>query len=655
MRTLHRGTVCIDRKVGRLRYFRGRVLLAAVNYLEADRDSAGTGTFSAPCSPRRRCRTHNQGSPVSAQKEILPKRPIQYGLLRQPAEDFESLVARLVRLECPTAIKLARTSDGGADMVLPADGDEGYDRCWQTKHFPAGISWAKCKDSLRAAREHWNPAHYTFVFPRELTKTEQKTFKNHFGGLDITVDYWNGDRLQGLLTGSEEGQRVARTFFDDVELDKENLQRSIEVGGRLDSPDDALDRLSNVGGFLASGDAYFSYPAVTHESDGPSPPAPSGAVMSFSSSEGQITSRIDIVPRDSEAMERYAPEFVLAASDDETGRKAREQLEAALREGKAVEIGEGLEVTPTRMPPAFQGIVGEPLTGTVQIGPAERARPQAKRWKATLTAEDMAREASVSVVLAQTPKVPDGWDDCFEGNVGGMTVTALFREFSTGGGEVRWNFHHRRDNSPVRHQLRALRFLDALGSGGEITVDGEGGRLSKSSVGADPLPSDALALIAFFEDVRTIEEWAEVQFDLPATVEAEQARSIAYLARMMRGIRLPVTWEPFDITVRDAQNLSEQGVLRIEGQSGARILGQEVKLGFVRVEMTEYEVIERAKTSDGPGMVSARVQPIGDGPGQGFESLSKAKTLTGRPPPPPPRKRGAKKHGNKKRGRRRGR
>lgn len=594
---------------------------------------------------------------MSSPRQIQPKRPTQYNLLVQPAEDFEKMIARLVLLEFPTAIKPATTSDGGADMLLPAaEGHDGYDRCWQAKHFPAGISWAKCKESLKGAREHWDPAHYTFAFPRDLTKTEQKTFRRHFGGLDIMVDYWNGDRLQGLLTGSDEGQRVARTFFDDVEMDKKNLQRSIEVGGRLDSVDDALDRLSNVGGFLASGDAYFSYPAVTHETDGPGPSAASGSVMSFSSSEGQITSRIDIVPRDAEAMERYAPEFVVAATDDETGRQAREKLEAALREGKAVEIGEGLELTPTRMPPAFQEIVGKPLTGTVQIGPAELARPEAKPWKATLTAEGGAdRRASVSVVLAQTPKVPDGWDDCFEGTVGGLTVTALFREFRTGGGEFRWNFRHRRDSSRVRAQLRALRFMQALGGGGEIIIDGEGGRLSKSRVGANPLPSDALALIAFFEDVRTIEEWADVEFDLPETVEAEQARSVAYLARMMRGVRLPVTWEPFDVTVNDLRKLSEKVVLRIEGRSGARILGQEVKLGFARVEMTEYDVIEQAKTSDGSGMVSARVQPIGDGAGQGFESLSKARTITGRPPPPPPRKRGGKKHGDKKRGRRRGR
>ena len=73
-----------------------------------------------------------------------------------------------------------------------------------------------------AARTNWNPGHYTFVFPPELNVGEQQTFDRTLRGpdADITVDYWNGEELQFRLSGSDDGQRVARTFFDDVELDR---------------------------------------------------------------------------------------------------------------------------------------------------------------------------------------------------------------------------------------------------------------------------------------------------------------------------------------------------------------------------------------------------------------------------------------------------
>ena len=68
--------------------------------------------------------------------------------------------------ELPTTV--IGTDLMGADMALPKQ-DGGYERCWQSKHFPRKIAWEKCKDSLAAAEKHWSPRHYTFCFPRNLT------------------------------------------------------------------------------------------------------------------------------------------------------------------------------------------------------------------------------------------------------------------------------------------------------------------------------------------------------------------------------------------------------------------------------------------------------------------------------------------------------
>lgn len=212
-------------------------------------------------------------SPISA------KGTTEYPLKAMPADKFDGMVARLIRLESPAAIKPAETGDGGADMALPRAGG-GYERCWQSKHFPGAINWTECDKSLAAARANWGPARYTFCFPRDLNAREQRTFDRHFRGpdMDIDVDQWNGTELQARLAGSDAGRRVARTFCDDIEVDREKTYQAIEAGGRLDTTGDALDRFSNIGRYLAGKDPFFRYPSAIHEPDGTGPgvtPGPS--------------------------------------------------------------------------------------------------------------------------------------------------------------------------------------------------------------------------------------------------------------------------------------------------------------------------------------------------------------------------------------------
>ena len=87
---------------------------------------------------------------------IRPKGPTRYDLLRMHDEDFEAMVGRLVGLEFPEAFKPANTSDGGADMVLP--NDDGYERCWQAKHYPKTISWTEAVGRSPPPRRTGSPA-----------------------------------------------------------------------------------------------------------------------------------------------------------------------------------------------------------------------------------------------------------------------------------------------------------------------------------------------------------------------------------------------------------------------------------------------------------------------------------------------------------------
>jgi hypothetical protein len=581
---------------------------------------------------------------VTDDKLILAKGATRYDLVEMPDEEFESMCARLIRLEFPAAFKPADTFDGGADMALAND-DGGYIRCWQSKRFRSNVPWTKCKKSFAAACTNWNPEHYTFCFPRELTIGEQKTFDKHFRrpATDIKVDYWNGEELQARLNGSDEGQRVARTFFDDVALDRENTYRAIEAGGRLDTPMDALDRLSNIGGFLAGKDAYFSYPSATHEAEGPSPPVTPGSVMSVGTIDRDVASRIDMVPRDEEAMERYGPRFVLQPTDSEEGMRAAERLQQALREGQAVEIEEGLDVTFTQMPPGFEDVVGQRMVGgTVQIGPARLVRPEAPPWKTRMRATTDAGTASLDVYLQQADVVPAGWDDEFAGRYGGLDVTGRFRRRGTGG-ELRWTLRYSRDDSPIREQVAALQFVKATCGTGELVLS-DVGNTGRPELRLPTEPGDflaeSLALLTFLEDVRAIEEWADVEYVLPPKVSASEARDIAHIAHIVRNRGRSIRWKHVEMTVRRpaVQPLRDGRLLRIEMKARATILGRVVALGYSRLEIADYNVATVQPAAGQPDTFHVRVEPAEGDDAPIVEQLVKHRTPTTKRPPSPPRK-----------------
>lgn len=584
---------------------------------------------------------------------MRPKGAATYDLCAMGDEEFELMNARLIRLDFPSALKPAATNDGGADMVLPKQGGH-YERCWQSKHYPDRIDWRKCKDSLMAAEKNWKPSHYTFCFPRELTIREQKTFDKHFcqPNAQILVDQWNGEELQARLIGSSEGQRVARAFFNDVELDRENVNRAIEAGARLETTEDAVDRLANIGGFLASKDAYFSYPAVTHEADGPGPPITPGSVMSVGESNGEVTSRVDVVPRDAEAMERYGPEFILQPADSAQGRAAAARLEEALRQGKPVEIGDGLDLTFTRMPPGLSPLVGQRLTGgTVRLGTPERIHLVVPAWHARLRATTDQGTASIDVVLRPTDAVPDEWDGALVGHHGAFTVTALFRKRGERG-DIRWNFSYARDSSPVRELLATLNFFKILSGTGELTISdrGQSGRPElRISTPAGNLPAGPQALLALLEDVRVIEDWADVEYTLPETITGHDAYVVATIANLVRNCGRSVKWTSMEMTVPEssADLLRKGGVLRVEQELATNLFGRLVELGYTQLDIASYTLISATPASDQADHRVVHIESKSQDGEEIFERLVKQPTPARRPPPSPRRRRS--KHDGKRR------
>jgi len=573
---------------------------------------------------------------------------VHHDLNALSSNQFEQLCFRLIRLEFSNAIKPSDVRDGGADALLPEAGG-GYARAWQSKHFPGRINWDQCKESFEAAQKNFGMEHYTFCFPRNLTDRERQTFDRHFRQVDnpVKVDFWNGEELQIRLTDSPEGQRVAKAFFADPQADMEAIARAAEAGGRLSTPEDALDRLRPIGGFLASADPFFSYSAVVYETEQPGPPPSDEAVMSVVQSDDGLTQRIDVAPRDDEAMEFYGPELQLLFPDTKDGRKARQDFLDALKEGRPTHLDE-VTVNFTRLPPGMKSSEGRPMKGQVEIGPSrgERPRPPAP-WKAHMIARTDKGSDEVNVDLVPAADPPEGWEGMIEGGFGGMRVEMLFRRTQRGG-EMTLNYVHKLDQSPIHDQLRALRFLNALIGDGELVVqDRKGGRDDLVLKTQPQAESDqARAIFALLENLAAIENWTGEQFTIPSEVSAEKAQGIARVAAMIRREGTPVSSVEVSLLEDGLIRMRQGGEVGISQDLGARVLGREIHLGKTWLQLRSYKLTELGPDPQHADSTLVRLEPS-DGADDFFQALHKPEVS--KRPPPPPRRARKRKRGKRKR------
>jgi len=569
-----------------------------------------------------------------------------------PDAEFEAMCYRLIGLEHPDAIRPKAPGDGGADIVLSGPGTT-YARCWQVKHFTGAINWTQCRESLDRAKRTWKPTQYTFCFPRDLSFKEQDTFDGHFRGQEegVEVDHWSGDAILARLLGSGAGERVARTFFNDPELDMTKVMNAIRAQGPLETAEDALERLIPVGEFLARSDAYFAYPAATHETGQPGHAPPPGTAMSVFKVDAMVTTRIDAVPRDVEALERYGPEVRIETTPDEKGVRAAELLQSALQAGRAVSISEGVDVVVTQAPPAFEGLVGERLSGgTLNIAPADaQTPPQAAPpppYEARFTVETGSGPVVLDLTLRPAEVPPEGFDGALVGSLGGLTASAMFRRVE-GGGLLKWNFHFAPDDSSLRDRVAALRLLRALSDTGRLVI-ADRGPTNRPDVSAEMAPAelhgDFRALIAYLEDLLVISEWASVELEVPESIDAEGVATVARVASLIRERGWLVRWSDVRLRVGAAEmeKLAAGGMqLAVVRTLAARINGRVVDLGFTHVVLTEYKL--RVVTEHEDGTSEVRIDPPNDTANEVFEHLTRQEPRPGKKrPPPPPRKRSGK-------------
>jgi hypothetical protein len=171
------------------------------------------------------------------------------------------------------------------------------------------------------------------------------------------------------------------------------------------------------------------------------------------------------------------------------------------------------------------------------------------------------------------------------------------------------------------------RHLEALGQGGYLRVFGPGKpsrHVARVPVAPEPISDESRALLAFLSDVRTVEEWAGVDLDLPPEVPADEVHQVVSLAALIRKEGRSVTWHNARLTLPEesAGQLSENGAMRIEEEAHAVVLGREIKLGFLRRDLPEFEVVSVAPDCDQPGYVHVEIKPPHAGAASIVERLS---------------------------------
>jgi hypothetical protein len=146
-----------------------------------------------------------------------------------------------------------------------------------------------------------------------------------------------------------------------------------------------------------------------------------------------------------------------------------------------------------------------------------------------------------------------------------------------------------------------------------------------------PLPEGPRELLAFFENVRAVEEWAGIQYQLPEELSSEDAVSAAVLAHIIRAGGREIIWRESSVTVPESSTEPLKGghVLRWEQPLQANLLGRTETLGFVQTDVVDYKLVSEEPADGEPGYVVARVEPTTDEAAHVFERLVKESTATG--------------------------
>jgi hypothetical protein len=198
-----------------------------------------------------------------------------------PAQ-FERLVYDIVLEENPDAVKLAAPELGADMLVLASDGQP--PRVWQAKRFTGRPNWRQCEKSLRDAIAGYGPQRVTFVFARDLTGPQLKTFEARLVAIGaaagVKVDHWGLSAVRSHLQ---------RSSFLQVRYFGHDQETMLDITARRRIHADPVLQAFNVRDAFGLDDPDFEFSVDLLSKPLPEPEVVAGASVTFVFKEGSQT------------------------------------------------------------------------------------------------------------------------------------------------------------------------------------------------------------------------------------------------------------------------------------------------------------------------------------------------------------------------------
>lgn len=246
---------------------------------------------------------------------------------------FERLVFDLVLEENPDAVRLRPPDEGADTLVLANEGEPA--RVWQAKRFTGRIRWDQCEESLRSAIAGYEPLSVTFVFPKDLTAAQLRSFDSLRAvgeAAGVSVDHWGVSVLRNRL------QRNAHIRIRYFGYDSQTMMDV--AAGRLASAD-PITQAMNLEEAFGTDDPGFEYEVELLRGPMPEPTIVAGSSVTILLRNGPRTLRLAVRAREDDS----GPVAVWSFAEDERGDAARAAAMLATARGdEEITIESGLVV-----------------------------------------------------------------------------------------------------------------------------------------------------------------------------------------------------------------------------------------------------------------------------------------------------------------------
>jgi hypothetical protein len=542
---------------------------------------------------------------ASGTRQPLGPPPIDFRLLSD--EDFEELCVLVILMEHSEA-KRIRPPDGGADAVLAsATALVGrFERCWQVKHFTGQINWGQCEESLDRGCGTYRPSHYTFMFARDLTLPQHRAFTERLETRqpDVKVDYVGATGIVTSLLSSAQGERIASRFYADANVNGAALMAALRAaaaaGGPLETADDVASRLTAIAEFLDRQDPYFAYSPSARPRWAPPPVVP-GSVLARETLLGENVERIDVLPRNTDALEQFAPEMQIVFEESARGRAAAEELESVLLHGGDLQLPAGAWAEFTRLPKLFESDLGGRLEAVRIMVPQE-----------VIPARLMIRTESRSIsrdieLVRRRPR--EGWEACMVASLRGAELEIALRRKKSGGGQVRFDWKLVPEASN-KARLDALDATIAIAQLGTLVIEGRGDgvELFRQGLKKRRLPAWVTSLQTVLAAVVDIEEWSGNAVTVPEELTREDLQDLAEVAYIVRSRGSKMRFASVDLSIPPEKVAwdYERYRLRIEQPAQFKLFGEVIDLGFL---VGELEAVATVGAPDTDGILPVRLEP----------------------------------------------